>query len=299
MDSALELEFKWRLDKWAALQALPTWPNVTPNEIRELKLYSGAAGIYRDAERTKPLIQDGITVSILNTSGNYTDEVSDDRLIYSYPRTLRKGQDEPEVQSLKNAMVLGMPIFVLTQTPGNLRNVRLGWVEGCEDSAFCALVKLDEAPEELIKSEQVVDVEFAAKVRRKLDQKLITKYERDPKFKFKSLSLYKGTCAVTDLRVERMLDAAHIVPVAESGSDDPRNSLLINSAVHRAFDSHYWAIEPDTLKLATRKVGPTLEEMKIKRNSILHLESKPHPEALEIRWQSFVGSTKGNFEITK
>lgn len=298
MQSALEIELKWRMDKWEELQSSPNWPNIKAEEIRKLGLYAGAAGVYRDASRTKLLIDDGITVSILNTSGNYTDEITDNRLIYSFPNTLRPGAtDSAEIQSLKNAMALGVPIFVISEASKGLRNVRLGWIEGCEDSASCCLVKLDEAPIHLIEPRSEVEIEFKATIKRKLKLVEIKKLERDPKFKFNALSLYGSTCAVTDVQVERMLDAAHIVPVADSGSDHPRNSLLLNSAVHRAFDSHYWAIEPKTLKLATRKIGPSLDAMKIRRNSIVHLTEKPHPDALEIRWHAFLKATSENIEI--
>ena len=294
MDSALDNELAWRMAKWHELQSLSNWPVVTPQQIRDLDLYAGMAGVYKDAKRTGSLMQDGITVSILNTSGNYTDEITDNRLIYSYPNTLRhSSHDKGEIQSLKNAMAIQMPIFVISEIGIGLRNVHLGWIEGCEDSASCALVKLDQAPEQIIDLSSEMEIEFSATINRKLKTIEIQKIERDPKFKFNALSLYGSICAVTDLNVERMLDAAHIVPVSEKGSDHPRNSLLLNSAVHRAFDSHYWAIEPDTLLLASRKIGPSLDQMKIQRQSISHLTAKPHPEALEIRWNNFLKSTSG------
>ena len=78
MESALELEFRWRMDSWDRLQKSPNWPNILPEEIRNLDLYAGQAGVYRDAERTRKLMDAGITVSILNTSGNYSDQISDE-----------------------------------------------------------------------------------------------------------------------------------------------------------------------------------------------------------------------------
>ena len=297
MESMLELEFQRRMDAWDRLQKSPNWPNILPEEIRSLDLYAGQAGVYRDAERTRSIMDAGITVSILNTSGNYSDEISDDRLIYSYPQTLRKGQDIPEIQSLKNAMLLQIPIFVISETAGGRRNVRLGWIEGCEDAASCCLVKLDTAPDSTVQPELELEENFSPTIKRNLKVAEIQKLERDPRFKFNALTLYKCTCAVTDITVERMLDAAHVVPVAENGSDHPKNSLLLNAAVHRTFDSHYWAIEPESLKIAVRKIGPTLESMKFKRTSISHLDQKPHPEALEIRWRSFRKACNEKFEF--
>ena len=297
MDSVIELELQWRMHRWEMLKASPNWPDLKSDDIRELNLYSGAAGVYRDAPRTNVLIPDGITVSIRNSGGKYSDEISDNRMFYSYPRTMRRGQDQPEIQSLKNAMFTGLPIFVISDAKGGRRNVQLGWIEGCEDAADGCLVKLDTAPQTLIHPKEIIASPFHAQLKRKLQASEIKRLERDPKFKFNALTLYKSTCAVTDVTVERMLDAAHVIPVAESGSDHPYNSLLLNAAVHRTFDSHFWSIEPDSLRLAVRSVGPTLDEMKIVRKSISHLPEKPHIETLAHRWERFRKSCGDKFEI--
>ena len=292
--SSLETEFAWRMIQWEILQQSPNWPNLTAQEIRELKLYSGAAGIYRDKNRTHSLAEDGIAVSIMNSSGHYSDEISEDVMIYDYPKTDRsRSHDAGEIASLKNAMLTRMPLFVISEISGNRRRVDLGWVTSCEDSASACLIKLHQQPEEKFDPLAELSVDFISTVPRKLTTSQIKRLERDPKFKFKALVLYQTTCALTDVKVERMLDAAHVIPVAENGTDDPRNSLLLSASIHRAFDANYWAIEPESLVVATRKQGPTLDQKKIIHKSILHLENKPHPEALEHRWNSFVKATDG------
>ena len=284
--------------QWATLQQSPNWPMVTANEIRALNLYNGAAGIYRDKGRTSAVAPDGVAVSIMNSSGNYSDEIEGNLMIYDYPSTNRAAShDAGEIASLKNAMTLQMPLFVITELPGNRRSVHLGWITQAEDTANACLVSLNEQPKVLINPLDELNKPFEAKVNRKLNEAQIKRIERDPGFKFKALTLYKSTCAVTDVHVEKMLDAAHVIPVANSGPDDVRNSLLLNSAVHRAFDAHYWSIHPDTLQLATRSNGPTLNQMKISRTSLSHLEATPHQEALEFRWKQFEKSTGGNFKL--
>jgi len=292
--SAVESEFAWRMERWKALQESPNWPLVTANDIRALKLYSGAAGIYRDKSRTGHVASDGVAVSIMNSYGYYGDEIEGDLLIYDYPKTARSAsQDRGEIESLKNAMRIELPVFVITEVPGNRRTVRLGWITNCEDTASACLVTLDKQPTARFNPLEDMNSNFQARVRRTVKASEISRLERDPGFKFKALTLYSSTCAVTDVKVEKMLDAAHVIPVADHGPDDVRNSLLLTSAVHRAFDAHYWAIHPESLVVATRQVGPTLEQMKITRSNIDHLASTPHPEALEHRWRSFEKAAGG------
>ena len=292
--SPIELEMSWRMQQWTKLQQSPNWPHLTSQEIRDLDLYRGAAGIWRDKNRTEYLSANGVAVSIMNTAGNYGDEIEGDLMIYDYPKTARsESQDLGEISSLKNAMLLKIPIFVISEVSGGRKNVRLGWVTSCEDSASACLVTLDQEPAISFNPLEDLSSEFVAKINRKLTETQVKRIERDPGFKFKSLTLYKSTCAVTDVTVEKMLDAAHVIPVADGGPDDVRNSLLLNASVHRAFDAHFWAIEPDTLQIATRVTGPSLEQMKITRSSISHLVETPHIEALEHRWKSFERAAGG------
>ena len=286
--SAVEQELAHRLAMWDKLQQSPNWPNITAQEISGLRLYSGQAGIYRDVKRTGSIGQDGIAVSIRNVTGHYSDEIDGQDMIYSYPDTNRVGRsDAGDIAGLKNAMMLQMPIFVISDAPRGRRNVRLGWVSRCEDSALACLIHLDEEPVVHSLTTSPESNEFVPIIKRKLKPSEVTRIERDPKFKFNALVRYKTTCAVTDIKVEQMLDAAHVIPVARHGSDDERNALLINASAHRAFDANFWAIRPDTLKIATRERGPSLAEMRITRTSIKHLEALPHEEALEIRWKEF------------
>ena len=297
--SAVEAELNWRMNQWHMLQQSPNWPMVTAQEIRDLNLYNGAAGIYRDKSRTSTVAPDGVAVSIMNSSGNYSDEIEGDLMIYDYPSTNRApAQDLGEIASLKNAMAHQIPLFVITELDGNRRSVNLGWITQAEDTAKACLVTLNQQPQMVLNPLADLALPFEAKVKRALNEAQIKRIERDPGFKFKALTLYKSTCAVTDVKVEKMLDAAHVIPVANYGPDDVRNSLLLNSAVHRAFDAHYWSIHPETLKLATRTNGPTLSQMKIVRTSIQHLDSAPHQEALEFRWKQFEKSTGGHWQIS-
>jgi putative restriction endonuclease len=88
-----------------------------------------------------------------------------------------------------------------------------------------------------------------------------------------------------------MLDGAHVVPVANGGSDDPRNGLLLSASHHRAYDKHLWSINPSTLEIETSPKGPSLKQMKFGRSDVSQLQETgtlPHSDALEIRYEMFL-----------
>jgi putative restriction endonuclease len=292
--SAIESEIARRLLVWDKLRTSSTWPEVSTGEVQDLQIYAGQAGIFRDKPNTSSLASEGVTVSMKNTAGNYEDETSGELMIYSYPKTNRApSHDAGEIASLKHAMTLQIPVFVISPGTRNRVKVQLGWITHCEDSARACLVHLDEPPEAGFNPLSSLEETFHAQVKRNLTVKQVRAIERDKGFKFAALARYQNTCVVTDVQVERMLDAAHVIPVANNGTDHVLNSLLLNAATHRAFDSHLWSIHPDSFKIATRSNGPTLDQMKITRMDLLHLKKKPHQETLEYRWKAFEKANKG------
>jgi hypothetical protein len=122
---------------WGAIRAAGGPDAISPDLIRNLNVYSGARGIYADAETTSGLADAGgaVTVSLLHTGKVYPDELSADGVVYHYPDTLRPGKDAQEIEATKAASRLGLPVFVIvTSSNPSLRDVRLGWVTGWNDS---------------------------------------------------------------------------------------------------------------------------------------------------------------------
>jgi putative restriction endonuclease len=91
------------------------------------------------------------------------------------------------------------------------------------------------------------------------------------------------------MRCRFALDAAHLRPKEDDGSDDPRNGLVFCPTHHRAFDSGLFAIEPVTLRLACREGGPDAARLGIKRPAIDPLARAPHPDAVRWRWDRWRG----------
>jgi hypothetical protein len=66
------------------------------------------------------------------------------------------------------------------------------------------------------------------------------------KFRDRLLQIYDRRCCVTGTKTEEVLEAAHIKPYAESGTNLSRNGLLLRSDIHVLFDLFLISINPVT-----------------------------------------------------
>jgi hypothetical protein len=284
MSSEVEKEITRRLDAWNQLQKSPNWPILTPREIRELGLYGGASGVWVDKTRTSAILPDGIAVGLLHTGKHYDDDVDETGILYHYPTTDRPpSRDANEIQSIKNAKMLGVPVFVIENYQHGKR-VHLAWVDDFDDPLhICVLTfhgSLPEANAYLVRDSPIEStgnpILFGERRTTKVQ---VERAERDPLFKFNILKRFNGRCLVTSVDVPEMLDAAHIIPVRSGGTEDAANGLLLTASVHRAFDAGLWAINPDTLKIETKPGGPNALKMRLEnldfrdRSSILNLDA--------------------------
>jgi len=104
---------------------------------------------------------------------------------------------------------------------------------------------------------------------------------RDPKFRFRVLKRYGKSCAVCDIDIEGLLEAAHIVSVSAKGCDDPRNGLPLCRNHHRAYDKGLFWIDPTTFAIYCHKIWDR-HALQITKPNIRHLPAFPAQEALEI-----------------
>ena len=254
MSSSVEQEIARRFDAWEALQASPNWPIVTPGEVRELGLYGGASGVWVDKERTSNLIENGVAVGLLHTGKHYDDDVDETGILYHYPTTERPvSRDANEIQAIKNAMLLGIPIFVIENFHGG-KKVNLAWMNDFDDELRICVLTFHG-----IMSEQN---------------------------KFNILKRFKGKCLITGLDVTEMLDAAHIIPVASGGTEHPQNGLLLSASVHRALDAGLWAINPSTLRLETKNLGIDAKRMKLEIQDLKPYSKLLNSDALTFRYEN-------------
>jgi len=112
--------------------------------------------------------------------------------------------------------------------------------------------------------------------------------EREGQHRFRNdlFDVYGPVCALCDLDVPIALEAAHIVPKHENGTDDPRNGLVLCAVHHRMFDANTIGIDPTGLNIVPLG-GWDLGRLRITRPSISHLTATPHVDALRWRWSRF------------
>ncbi|MFI8917153.1 HNH endonuclease [Streptomyces sp. NPDC053513] len=102
------------------------------------------------------------------------------------------------------------------------------------------------------------------------------------RFRRAVLARYDHRCPLSGIAVPEMLEAAHLLPDAEGGSADAGNGLLMNAALHAAFDQHLFAIHPEGLDVVVRPNGPSAADM-----GIIHtrLTAQRLPNRLALQWR--------------
>jgi putative restriction endonuclease len=277
---------------WTSLLAAGGPGGLAPRLLREVGVYGGAQGVWVDTDRTRGIDgTGGITVGLLHTGRHYADELSADGVLYHYPRTSRPpGRDRSEVEATKAAGRLRLPVFVVTAgVPAASRDVQKGWVEGWDDDTEVFLVTFaEDVPAEPPSDDGASPFVFETEVTR--SSRSVVDRPNQQRFKFAVLKLYGPACAVCDLAITELLQAAHLRRKAEGGSDDPRNGLVLCALHHLAYDRGLWAIEPSSLAVRNQPGGPDAAQLRLTRGSLRHLPNRPHEDALRYAWSSWEGN---------
>lgn len=63
-------------------------------------------------------------------------------------------------------------------------------------------------------------------------------------FRQKLLRAYDGCCAVTEVDVEAVLQAAHVYPYRGEGSQVVSNGMLLRADIHQLYDAHLLTVDP-------------------------------------------------------
>lgn len=279
---------------WDALLARGGPGAVSAAVVRDLGIYGGVQGVWVDKERTAPCTADGrgASVGLLHTGRHYADDLSGDGVLYHYPRTSRPAaRDANEVDAAKNAGRLRLPVFIITQRTHASRDVLRGWVADWDDESRLFLITFgDESaggqhgsiqdyastrPDE----EPFVALETVPRQRREVNDR-----PGQQRFKFAVFKRYGPKCGVCDVAIGELLQAAHIIPKEEQGSDDSRNGLVLCANHHVAFDAGLFAIEPETLALCLRAAGPSAAALGLTASRLSLRHGAPHVDALAWRF---------------
>ena len=280
-------ELKRRFDLLQRLKIYP-YNEIPPNALREHSIYGGAQGIYVDKKLTASLSGDGagVTVSVLNIGDVYPDELSEDGLIYHYPRTERPvTRDKNEVSATKNSLKLGLPIFVIfigrTQ---KFRQVKLGWVVDFDDKNEVFLIEFTEKKPVY----EVIDIDDEFRLMGNESTKVVSSKVRPDqrRFRYEVIKHYGYKCFVCDINHPKVLDAAHIRGKEDRGSDDWRNGMMLCRTHHAAFDNGLFCINPVNLEISVVS-HEIRNQINLVEKKLKSLTGKyPHPDALKWRWKN-------------
>ena len=301
MNRLVQQELEYRRNMWNSILSSGGPERVQARLLRELRIYRGAAGIWYDKPRTSNLTGDGngVTVSLLHTGRSYADDLFEDGVDYHYPSTNRRGtHDSNEIEATKSAGRLRLPVFVITYPSpySTRRSVHFGWVEGWNDESKIFTVTFDDDPpsqllHEINDNEPFKLVEPTTGQERRVGRVTVRPGQR--RFRFEVGLRYGIRCAVCGIDVQEVLDAAHIRPKNERGSDDPRNGLFLCALHHRALEKYLFTIEPNTLKIHFGTTGMDADTLRVTYSSLGHLPRKPHKEALEWHWNRWIQESEG------
>lgn len=177
------------------------------------------------------------TLSIVSSKdGPYDDHELDGALFrYDY----RVGSIEGDNTKLRRAMELDLPIILLLKIgPKYYTPVFPVYVIEDDKSARRFVLALDNVVRVLQTSSSPMEKAYAATiVRRRLHQ---------AEFRGRVLRAYETQCAVCNLRLGRLLEAAHIVADSEVGGDPlVTNGLSLCRIHHGAYDADLIGVSPD------------------------------------------------------
>lgn len=68
-------------------------------------------------------------------------------------------------------------------------------------------------------------------------------------FRQKLLRAYEGSCAVTEVDVDAVLQAAHVYPYRGEGSQVVSNGMLLRADIHQLYDAHLLTIDPGDYRI--------------------------------------------------
>jgi len=230
------------------------------------------------------------TLSVLTThDSKYPDrELGDGVWSYSY----REGGTGGDNRKLRFAYELGVDVIHFQPRAGltyePIYPVRI--VENYPDQERVILVRrdIDRVDWNLGEEEYL---------RRWVERTVLQRLHQDD-FRKRVMRAYEDTCAVCNLKYERLLDAVHIDrDKSEFGEPHTNNGLALCKLHHRAYDLNLMGISPDYVVKVKSEVrrdsdGPMLlhgiQEMHGRKLWVpVEARDKPLPERLDRRYREF------------
>ena len=89
------------------------------------------------------------------------------------------------------------------------------------------------------------ETQIPANVERKKVSREVLERPYQSMFRKNILSAFNSTCILTGVNIDSVLEASHIIPVKENGSDRVENGLCLRSDIHQLFDSGHLRLLPN------------------------------------------------------
>jgi putative restriction endonuclease len=237
--------------------------------------------------------QGGAALSVVTSyKSPYDDRETADGFIYAY----RAGDiDQPDNRALRDAFLTAAPIVYFVGTrPGVYRPIYPCFVTG-DDRAARAVVL---TPGRLL-ADREADLPDDPLERRYAVREAKVRLHQ-ARFRGRVVPAYSNQCSICRLKEPRLLDAAHIVPDADSrGIAGVANGLCLCTIHHRAFDERLVGITPDYEirvhpRLLDDEDGPMLDVLKRAHATLLTVPARrswqPDRELLAIRFDRFASA---------
>ena len=296
-NSFVQAERERRLKMWKEIQLITRERFLKSEDVKRIGCYNPGRGVWRDAKKTTGHLTDsgnGVCIGVLSV-GRYDDKIDGESGSYDYPYTKLKGYDDGDIDSLRSALVLDLPVFliqnlnaageVVTKKGAPFRRVDLiRFLDDCPVGRFLVFTSSKEGRSDYVLPKDVTPSCFQKRELKKTTS--ISKKRSRSAFKANLINSHgKCECSLCDAPKE-VIEAAHIIPVADNGSDWFGNGILLCRNHHALFDKHKWTIDPTSLEIIP-KSDFDLRSLQVMRSNIRHLKHSPGKEALDWRWNQF------------
>ena len=182
-------------------------------------------------------------------------------------------------------------VYFLGLAPGRYQAIIPTYVSGWDPIALKAKVAFGIAGREEMMG-------FPDAPERRYALRIVKQRLHQDSFREAVIAAYKGRCALSGLREDRLLDAAHIVSDKDEMLGQPivTNGLPLSKIHHAAFDAHLIGIDPDyrvhvSERLIELRDGPILEALKQLQGGLLRLpdrsRDRPARDRLDFRFEQF------------
>ncbi len=240
-------------------------------------------------------VQHGAAALSVTTSykSPYDDRETADGFVYAY----RAGPvDQPDNRALRDAYLTVAPLVYFVGTrPGVYRPVYPCFVTGDDPGARAVVL----APGRMVGPEREADLPDDPLERAYALREVKVRLHQ-ARFRGRVVPAYSNQCSICRLKEPRLLDAAHIVPDADSrGVAGVTNGLCLCTIHHRAFDESLVGITPDYEvrvhpRLLDDEDGPMLDVLKRAHATQLTVPTRrswqPDRELLAVRFERFASA---------